>query len=50
MLVGCGSGHGFKHGPTVGAAAASLVAGGEARLDPRLSLATKADHQQRAVR
>ncbi|MGE0641912.1 MAG: FAD-dependent oxidoreductase [Thermoanaerobaculia bacterium] len=49
VLVGCGSGHGFKHGPAVGAAAASLVAGDDARLDSRLSLATKADHQQRAV-
>ena len=54
VLVGCGSGHGFKHGPAVGELAAALAAGdaalaAETALDPRLTLATKADAQQRAV-
>ena len=50
VLVGCGSGHGFKHGPAVGELAAGLAAGtSRAALDPRLSLAAKAEIQQRAV-
>jgi glycine/D-amino acid oxidase-like deaminating enzyme len=52
VLVGCGSGHGFKHGPAVGRLAANLVAGDAAAvaaLDPRLTLAAKATIQQRAV-
>ncbi|WP_162789249.1 MULTISPECIES: FAD-dependent oxidoreductase [Sphingomonas] len=48
VLVGGGSGHGFKHGPEVGRLAASLVTGGP-RLDPRLRLDSKQDNQARAV-
>ena len=48
-LVGGGSGHGFKHGPAVGAYAAALSAGTLARTEPRFSLASKADTQARAV-
>lgn len=39
-LVGGGSGHGFKHGPAVGALAASLVAD-NGHIDARFSFATK---------
>ena len=49
VLVGGGSGHGFKHGPEVGRAAAALVLSGTARAEPRLSLATKATTQKREV-
>ena len=43
VLVGGGSGHGFKHGPAVGRLAAALVSGGGAQPEPRFTLATKAD-------
>ena len=47
-LVGGGSGHGFKHGPAVGEyVAARMLQGGP--VDPRYSLATKAETQQRTV-
>lgn len=47
-LVGGGSGHGFKHGPALGAYVADRITkGGET--DPRFSLATKAKVQSRAV-
>jgi monomeric sarcosine oxidase len=47
-LVGGGSGHGFKHGPAVGEyAAARILQGGP--VDPRYSLASKAETQQRTV-
>ena len=49
VLVGCGSGHGFKHGPSVGAAAARLADDLAAATDPRLTLASKGTAQQRAV-
>jgi monomeric sarcosine oxidase len=49
LLVGAGSGHGFKHGPAVGAYAARLVAGLPRQLEPRFSLATKGERQDRAV-
>lgn len=49
VLVGCGSGHGFKHGPSVGALAARLASDESAATDPRLTLATKATEQRRAV-
>ncbi len=49
LLVGGGSGHGFKHGPAVGTYAASLLTGTLQRPEPRFSLATKAETQQRAV-
>jgi len=47
-LVGCGSGHGFKHGPAVGSHIAELVAG---NLEPRepFLLATKQSQHDRAV-
>ncbi len=49
FLVGAGSGHGFKHGPAVGAYAAQLVTGTLAAPEPRFSLATKGERQDRAV-
>jgi glycine/D-amino acid oxidase-like deaminating enzyme len=49
VLVGGGSGHGFKHGPEVGRLAAALVAGIGAPTEPRFTLATKARAQQREV-
>jgi sarcosine oxidase len=49
LLVGAGSGHGFKHGPAVGRYAADLLAGRLARPEPRFSLASKGDVQRREV-
>ncbi len=49
VLVGGGSGHGFKHGPEVGRLAAALVSGGGAQAEPRFSLATKGETQRREV-
>jgi sarcosine oxidase len=49
VLVGGGSGHGFKHGPEVGRLAASLVSGGGAQTEPRFTLGTKAETQHREV-
>ena len=49
LLVGAGSGHGFKHGPAVGRYAAQLLTGRLEAPEPRFSLATKADTQNRAV-
>lgn len=49
LLVGAGSGHGFKHGPEVGRYAAALLAGTLPRPEPRFSLATKAESQSRDV-
>ncbi len=47
-LAGGGSGHGFKHGPAVGAyLCARLVEGGGG--EPRFSLASKLETQQRTV-
>jgi sarcosine oxidase len=48
-LVGAGSGHGFKHGPAVGAYAARLVMGTLADPEPRFSLASKGVRQDRSV-
>ena len=48
ILVGGGSGHGFKHGPDVGRRAAAL-ASGAAQTEPRFTLATKAETQKREV-
>ena len=42
VLVGGGSGHGFKHGPAVGRYAADLVSGGPRTPEPRFALASKA--------
>jgi glycine/D-amino acid oxidase-like deaminating enzyme len=50
VLVGAGSGHGFKHGPAVGRYAADLVMATLARVEPRFSLTSKAETQARAVR
>lgn len=49
VLVGAGSGHGFKHGPAVGFYAAQLLLGRLDRAEPRFSLATKAEAQARNV-
>jgi glycine/D-amino acid oxidase-like deaminating enzyme len=49
FLVGAGSGHGFKHGPAVGAYAAKLVMGTLTAPEPRFSLASKGERQDRAV-
>ena len=49
FLVGAGSGHGFKHGPAVGRYAAQLVTGTLDAPEPRFSLATKGERQDRAV-
>ncbi len=49
VLVGGGSGHGFKHGPEVGRMAAALVSGGGAQIEPRFTLATKGETQHREV-
>jgi glycine/D-amino acid oxidase-like deaminating enzyme len=48
LLLGGGSGHGFKHGPEVGRYAASRLMG-SARPEPRFSLATKAETHHREV-
>lgn len=47
-LVGGGSGHGFKHGPGLGAYVADRVTRNDAT-DPKFSLATKEKVQSRAV-
>lgn len=49
ILVGGGSGHGFKHGPEVGRLAAALAAGGGPQPEPRFSLMTKGESQRREV-
>lgn len=49
VLVGAGSGHGFKHGPEVGRYAAQLSLGTLASPEPRFSLATKGTVQDRSV-
>jgi glycine/D-amino acid oxidase-like deaminating enzyme len=52
-LVGGGSGHSFKHGPSLGEYVAELVLQGgtpEApKIEPRFSLATKQSVQNRAI-
>jgi glycine/D-amino acid oxidase-like deaminating enzyme len=47
-IVGCGSGHGFKHGPAVGSHIAELVAGTAKPREPFL-IATKLREQDRGV-
>ncbi|RJF93999.1 FAD-dependent oxidoreductase [Sphingomonas cavernae] len=49
VLVGAGSGHGFKHGPAVGRYAAALVTDTLDTTEPRFSLASKGETQVRAV-
>jgi glycine/D-amino acid oxidase-like deaminating enzyme len=48
LLVGGGSGHGFKHGPEVGRFAAERLVG-SVEPEPRFSLATKAETHRREV-
>ena len=51
-IVGGGSGHGFKHGPSVGTYAASRLLAArdsDVEIEPRFSLATKQVVQHRAV-
>jgi glycine/D-amino acid oxidase-like deaminating enzyme len=48
LLVGGGSGHGFKHGPEVGRYAAGRLLGA-AEIEPRFSLASKGVARQREV-
>jgi glycine/D-amino acid oxidase-like deaminating enzyme len=48
LLVGGGSGHGFKHGPEVGRYAAGRLFGA-AEIEPRFSLASKGVARQREV-
>ena len=48
LLVGGGSGHGFKHGPEVGRHAAARLTG-SVKADPRFSLATKGETHHREV-
>jgi len=48
LLLGGGSGHGFKHGPEVGRYAARRLFS-SANLEPRFSLATKSETQHREV-
>jgi len=52
-LVGGGSGHGFKHGPSLGEYVAAQVlqkgGSGAANAEPRFSLATKQSTQNRSV-
>jgi glycine/D-amino acid oxidase-like deaminating enzyme len=49
LLVGAGSGHGFKHGPAVGAYAAARLLGTLPHIEPRFSLAAKGETQNRSV-
>jgi sarcosine oxidase len=49
VLIGAGSGHGFKHGPEAGLYAARLLTGTLGTPEPRFSLATKGERQERAV-
>ncbi len=49
LLVGMGSGHGFKHGPAVGKAATRLLESPSSPPDPLFTLTTKALKQDRAV-
>jgi glycine/D-amino acid oxidase-like deaminating enzyme len=48
LLVGGGSGHGFKHGPEVGRYAAARLRG-SAKEEPRFSLASKSEVHHREV-
>ncbi|CAN5737798.1 N-methyl-L-tryptophan oxidase [soil metagenome] len=43
LIVGCGSGHGFKHGPAVGRYVTGLVTGG-GRAEPRLQIGAHHEH------
>ncbi len=50
LLVGGGSGHGFKHGPALGRYAADLIDGKLAGAEPRFSFLAKTEVQQQVVR
>jgi sarcosine oxidase len=49
VMVGAGSGHGFKHGPAVGRYAAQLANGTNKNIEPRFSLQSKTAQQRRDV-
>jgi glycine/D-amino acid oxidase-like deaminating enzyme len=49
LLVGAGSGHGFKHGPEVGRYAAEAISGNLRTKEPRFSLSSKLTTPARAV-
>lgn len=49
VLVGAGSGHGFKHGPAVGRRAAELLMDPAKAVEPRFALARKGDVAARTV-
>jgi glycine/D-amino acid oxidase-like deaminating enzyme len=49
LLVGAGSGHGFKHGPEIGRYAAELLTATLKKVEPRFCLETKSGQQNRAV-
>jgi len=49
VLVGAGSGHGFKHGPAVGRYTAALVTGSSKSVEVRFSLGSKTEKQRRDV-
>lgn len=49
LLVGMGSGHGFKHGPAVGKAATRLLQSPSAEAEPIFRLAGKAEKHDRLV-
>ena len=49
ILVGGGSGHGFKHGPEVGRLAAALAVSDDPQRESRFTLATKSKAQKREV-
>ena len=48
-LVGGGSGHGFKHGPSVGEYVAARIEAITEGVEPRFSLAKKSNQRQRAI-
>src|SRR5437763_6164991 len=48
-LVGGGSGHGFKHGPAVGAYVTELLLNESPHVEPRFTLVTKATVRQRQI-
>jgi len=49
LIVGGGSGHGFKHGPAVGEYVRDLLTRSDFAAEPRFSIASKATTQARAV-
>jgi glycine/D-amino acid oxidase-like deaminating enzyme len=48
-LVGGGSGHGFKHGPALGAYVTDMLTDTALDVDPRFTLATKSNVRRRSV-